>query len=88
VDLLIPLLKDKELFLRTRARDTLALLTGQDFPAEQPERWEKWWAENKSTFVVNPQQVEQRRQQQRQERAALLRKRATQDSLPEQPKNQ
>lgn len=85
VDLLIPLLKDQESFIQIRARDTLAELTGQEFPAEQPDSWEKWWSDNKSTFTVNSKEVEQRRRERRRERAALIRNQA--ESLPEKPKN-
>jgi HEAT repeat protein len=88
VDLAIPLLRDNEQLLRLRTRDMLADLTGQDFPVEQPERWEKWWAENKPSFAVDLQQVEKRRLKRRQERAATLRQQVPDASLPKQPQNQ
>ena len=61
VEAALPLLKDKEEYVRVRTRDMLADMTGQDFGAEQFEQWNKWWAENKATFVPSRDQVEQRR---------------------------
>jgi hypothetical protein len=61
IELALPLLKDPEQIVRRRACDFLADLTGQDFSADEPAQWEKWWVENKANFVVNPEQVVQRR---------------------------
>lgn len=52
VALAIPLLKDPEAVIRLRAHDLLTDLTGQNFPAEPPEPWEKWWEQNQATFTV------------------------------------
>ena len=74
VDLAIPLLKDPEEVIRLRAHDLLTDLTGQNFPVEQPEQWEKWWEQNKTTFKVSispdelrKKQLERARQRQRTE---------------------
>jgi len=68
VDLALPLLKDSEQLVRGRACDLLADLTGQNIPVDQPGRWEKWWAENKTTFVLDEEQVHQRRMERLRER--------------------
>jgi hypothetical protein len=87
VELALPLLRDKEDYLRARARDMLADMTGQDFSVEASGQWEKWWAENKTTFVPNRNQTEQRRLlRMGRGRAAMMRP-IRNPSLPEQPKN-
>jgi hypothetical protein len=63
VELAIPLLKDPEEAIRLRAHDLLTDLTGQNFPAEQPEQWEKWWEQNKATFTVSISPDELRKKQ-------------------------
>jgi HEAT repeat protein len=74
VELAIPLLKDPEEVVQTRAHDLLTDLTGQNFPVEQPEQWGKWWEQNEATFKVSissddlrNKQMERRRQRQRME---------------------
>jgi len=52
VDLALPLLKDPNVFVKKRAVAILRVLTGQNFPPDQPKQWEKWWAENRATFTV------------------------------------
>jgi HEAT repeat protein len=52
VELALPLLKDPELAVRMRAAATLRALTGRPFTEDHPDQWEKWWAENKTNFVV------------------------------------
>lgn len=52
VDLAMPLLQDPEIPVRAAAARTLRALTGQHFTYEQEAEWEKWWAENKGTFVA------------------------------------
>jgi HEAT repeat protein len=52
VELALPLLKDPQPLVRRRTAATLRALTGQHFTDEQPDQWEKWWDENKATFVV------------------------------------
>ena len=63
VELAIPLLKDPEPNVRHRAYDLLTDLTGQNFPAEPPEQWEKWWEQNKATFKVSISPDELRKKQ-------------------------
>ena len=63
VELAIPLLKDPEEVIRLRAHDLLMDLTGQNFPAEPPEQWEKWWEQNKATFTVSISPDELRQKQ-------------------------
>ena len=58
VELALPLLKDPEKLVQMRAADTLQALTGQQFAEDQPDQWEKWWAENKATFNVKQPPVE------------------------------
>lgn len=74
VELAIQLLKDPEAAIRLRAHDVLTDLTGQNFPAEPPEQWEKWWEQNKATFTVSispdelrQKQLERARQRRRME---------------------
>jgi len=50
VDLALPLLRDTNSIVRTRAGAALHEITGLDLPASSPARWEKWWAVNKGTF--------------------------------------
>jgi HEAT repeat protein len=52
VELAMPLLKDPEPMVRRRTAATLRALTGQYFTEDQTDQWEKWWHENKATFVV------------------------------------
>jgi len=63
VALAIPLLKDPEAAIRLRAHDLLTDLTGQNFPAEPPEPWEKWWEQNQATFKVSISSEELREKQ-------------------------
>ena len=57
VDLAIPLLKDSDEFLRKRAGATLEKITGQNIAYDQPQKWEEWWAANKSGFVRTPEAI-------------------------------
>jgi HEAT repeat protein len=89
VEFAIPLLRDSEQFVRFRAHDMLVDLTGQAIPVEQPDRWEKWWAENKTSFVLNPQQIAERRSARVQQRRDEMRRRGQQSELLlNQPQNQ
>ncbi|MEJ0090687.1 MAG: DUF2330 domain-containing protein [Limisphaerales bacterium] len=63
VELAVPMLKDSEPVVRLRAHDLLTDLTGQNFPAEPPEQWEKWWQQNKATFTVSISPEELRKKQ-------------------------
>jgi hypothetical protein len=73
VELAIPLLKDPVDAVRIRASDALADLTGQDFPADQPEQWEKWWEQNKATFTVTISPDELRKKQLERQRERMRR---------------
>lgn len=53
-ELTLPLLKDREARVRTKAGNLLQELTGQNLPVDQPEQWETWWSANKSTFSPKP----------------------------------
>jgi HEAT repeat protein len=54
VELALPLLRDSSPAVRGRARTTLCAITAQDFPADDPAKWENWWAGNKRAFVPRP----------------------------------
>jgi len=60
IELALPLLKDPERVVRMRTAGTLRALTGQHFTEGQPDQWEKWWAKNKTNFVVEPHPEELR----------------------------
>ena len=78
VQLAIPLLKDPEEAIRLRAHALLTDLTGQNFPAEQAEQWEKWWEQNKATFTVSISPEEVRKKQLERQRQ----RRRTENSSP------
>jgi HEAT repeat protein len=63
VELAIPFLKDKDERMRARTHKLLRELTGQNIPVDQPEQWEKWWAENKVSFTVQTPPEELRRRE-------------------------
>jgi HEAT repeat protein len=54
VGLALPLLKDPDEMVRSRAHQFLTDISGQTLPADQPAAWEKWWQENQATFVPKP----------------------------------
>jgi hypothetical protein len=73
VELAIPMLRDPVEAVQLRAHDFLTDLTGQNFPADQPGQWEKWWEQNKATFKVSisPEELLQKqRERNRQRRRA------------------
>lgn len=78
VELAIPLPKDPLDVVRLRAHDALTDLTGQNFAADQPEQWEKWWQQNKATFTVSISPEELRKKQLERQRQ----KRRTENSSP------
>jgi HEAT repeat protein len=51
VELTLPLLRDPNPIVQSRAFDLLRTVTDQDFPESDPAQWERWWAANKSGFV-------------------------------------
>ena len=85
VEFSIPLLKDSEPFVRTRAHDLLTDLTGQNIPLDQPGEWEKWWQENRAAFVLDPQQMAQRREQRRRQLQEAIVRRNTADNVNPEP---
>ncbi len=50
VELAMPLLRDPDERVRTTANRVMQSLTGQHFAGNHPEKWEHWWAANKSNF--------------------------------------
>jgi HEAT repeat protein len=50
VSLAIPMLRDTNSLVRTRAATVLHLITQQDFPEAQPATWEAWWQTNREAF--------------------------------------
>lgn len=48
IELAMPLLHDREKRVRDQAQALLQDLTDQDFPEDQPERWEEWWVAHKA----------------------------------------
>jgi HEAT repeat protein len=50
VSLAIPMLRDTNSLVRTRAATVLHLITEQDFPEAQPATWEVWWQTNREVF--------------------------------------
>jgi HEAT repeat protein len=51
IELTLPLLRDTNSLVRTRASSLLQSVSGQDIPATDPAKWDAWWAANKSTFT-------------------------------------
>jgi HEAT repeat protein len=50
VELTLPLLKDPNSVIRSRAFTTLQSITGQNLSRTDAAKWEEWWAANRSTF--------------------------------------
>lgn len=50
VQLTLPLLRDTNSLVRTRAFSLLRAVTGQDISTNDPAKWEQWWSTNKATF--------------------------------------
>ncbi len=55
VDLALPLLRDSNPIVRSRAFAVLNAITGQDLSEDEPVKWERWWAVNQAGFT--PRQV-------------------------------
>jgi hypothetical protein len=68
VEFALPLLRDSEPVIRDHACDLLWELTGQDFTADQPDKWESWWAKNKATFAPDQEKMAERARARREER--------------------
>jgi len=50
INLALPLLRDTNSIVRNRAFGLLRAKTDQDFPQDDPAKWEAWWNANKSNF--------------------------------------
>ncbi|MGP8021124.1 MAG: HEAT repeat domain-containing protein [Limisphaerales bacterium] len=51
VELALPLLKDPDKLVRSKAAQTLRVLTSQHFTEDQADQWQAWWTINKTNFV-------------------------------------
>ena len=51
ITLTLPLVRDTNSIVRTRAFTLLQTLTGQNIPKNEPAKWQQWWEANKKTFV-------------------------------------
>lgn len=52
VEMMLPLLRDREKYVRDRTYKDLCALTGKsEIPQDKPEQWEEWWEANKSSFT-------------------------------------
>ena len=49
--LTLPLLRDTNSIVRSRASAVLQTVSGQNISADDPARWEAWWAANKAAFT-------------------------------------
>jgi HEAT repeat protein len=57
VELTLPLLRDSNSVIRSRACVVLQAISAQNFSDDDPTKWEAWWAANKATFSPRkPQQ--------------------------------
>ena len=50
VELTLPLLRDTNSVIRSRALEVLQEITGQNISDNDPAKWEAWWAASKATF--------------------------------------
>ena len=50
VELTLPLLRDTNSVLRSRAFAVLRTISGQDVSENDPAKWDQWWTANKATF--------------------------------------
>jgi HEAT repeat protein len=50
VELVLPLLRDPNSVVRSRAFATLQAISGTSVSENDPAKWEKWWADNKATL--------------------------------------
>lgn len=51
VDLTLPLLRDTNSVIRSRAFTVVQEITGQSLSESDPAKWEAWWAENQRVFT-------------------------------------
>ncbi len=70
IGMMIPMMNDPDENVRVRAHNLLRMITGQTFAIDDQDHWKRWWAQNKSTFVVDQSKMEQRRLEIMRERRA------------------
>jgi hypothetical protein len=51
IDLALPCLRDTNSIVRNRSYNLLCAALGQEFSKDEPEKWEQWWAANRSAFA-------------------------------------
>ncbi|MDB6056898.1 MAG: hypothetical protein JWO95_742 [Verrucomicrobiales bacterium] len=51
VELALELLTDTEPLICYRAGEVLQKITSQDFPADKPEQWKRWWKTHQTNFT-------------------------------------
>jgi hypothetical protein len=52
IDLALPCLRDTNSIVRNRSFNLLRAVSGQDFPKDEPEKWDQWWAANRASFAA------------------------------------
>jgi lipoprotein NlpI len=52
IGLIIPLLRDPEPQVQSRAWSLLKTLSGKEIPKDQPDQWTRWWAENRLSLLI------------------------------------
>ena len=50
IELILPLLKDPNSVIRSRAFASFRNISGQNVSDDDPDKWDQWWAVNKATF--------------------------------------
>jgi HEAT repeat protein len=51
VELTLPLLRDTNSIVRSRAFSTLQAISGKSVSDDDPAKWEAWWAASKASFI-------------------------------------
>jgi len=54
VDLTLPLLRDTNSVVRSRAFVALQTISRQNISEDDPAKWERWWTANKASFTSRP----------------------------------
>jgi hypothetical protein len=52
IDLALPCLRDTNSIVRNRSFNLLRTASGQDFPKDEPEKWDQWWSANRASFAA------------------------------------
>ena len=60
VQLTLPLLRDTNSLVRSRAFAVLRTVSGRDISENNPAKWEQWWAARKATYKPHPGQPDGR----------------------------